>query len=150
MSKDFLLEIGLEEMPAKYVTSSVLQLEKRVTDWLKDNQIEFKEIKTYSTPRRLTVLVEEMAEEQANRVEEAKGPAKKNRSRRRRQLVKSSIRVCKKVKKVAPEDLTFREIKGVEYIYIKKEVIGEKNNGVTSKLRKSSNKYDFPSKYALG
>lgn len=76
MSKDFLLEIGLEEMPAKYVTSSVLQLEKRVTDWLKDNQIEFKEIKTYSTPRRLTVLVEEMAEEQANRVEEAKGPAK--------------------------------------------------------------------------
>ncbi len=28
MSKDFLLEIGLEEMPAKYVTSSVLQLEK--------------------------------------------------------------------------------------------------------------------------
>ncbi|WP_331387478.1 glycine--tRNA ligase subunit beta [Listeria monocytogenes] len=101
MSKDFLLEIGLEEMPAKYVTSSVLQLEKRVTDWLKDNQIEFKEIKTYSTPRRLTVLVEEMAEEQANRVEEAKGPAKKNRSRRRRQLVKSSIRVCKKSKSCA-------------------------------------------------
>lgn len=70
-------------MPAKYVTSSVLQLEKRVTDWLKDNQIEFKEIKTYSTPRRLTVLVEEMAEEQANRVEEAKA-LPKNRSRRRR------------------------------------------------------------------
>ncbi|GAB3961101.1 hypothetical protein GCM10027614_83390 [Micromonospora vulcania] len=99
MSKDFLLEIGLEEMPAKYVTSSVLQLEKRVTDWLKDNQIEFKEIKTYSTPRRLTVLVEEMAEEQANRVEEAKG-TQKNRSRRRRQLVKS-IRVCKKSKSCA-------------------------------------------------
>lgn len=27
MSKDFLLEIGLEEMPAQYVSSSVLQLE---------------------------------------------------------------------------------------------------------------------------
>lgn len=77
MSKDFLLEIGLEEMPAQYVTSSVLQLEKRVTDWLTENKIEFGEIKTYSTPRRLTVLVEGMAEEQANRVEEAKRSSEK-------------------------------------------------------------------------
>ncbi|EAF0284534.1 glycine--tRNA ligase subunit beta, partial [Listeria monocytogenes] len=121
MSKDFLLEIGLEEMPAKYVTSSVLQLEKRVTDWLKDNQIEFKEIKTYSTPRRLTVLVEEMAEEQANRVEEAKGPAKKIALDDEGNWSKAALGFAKS-QKVAPEDLTFREIKGVEYIYIKKEV----------------------------
>ncbi|XHI71685.1 hypothetical protein U1120_01680 [Listeria monocytogenes] len=38
MSKDFLLEIGLEEMPAQYVSSSVLQLEKRVTDWLTEKR----------------------------------------------------------------------------------------------------------------
>lgn len=135
MSKDFLLEIGLEEMPAQYVTSSVLQLEKRVTDWLTENKIEFGEIKTYSTPRRLTVLVEGMAEEQANRVEEAKGPAKKIALDEEGNWSKAALGFAKS-QKVDPADLTFRDIKGVEYIYIKKEVIGEKTSTLLPSLEK--------------
>lgn len=138
MSKDFLLEIGLEEMPAQYVSSSVLQLEKRVTDWLTENKIEFGEIKTYSTPRRLTVLVEAMAEEQANRVEEAKGPAKKIALDEEGNWSKAALGFAKS-QKVDPADLTFRDIKGVEYIYIKKEVIGEKTSALLPSLEKSGN-----------
>lgn len=137
MSKDFLLEIGLEEMPAQYVSSSVLQLEKRVTDWLTENKIEFGEIKTYSTPRRLTVLVEAMAEEQANRVEEAKGPAKKIALDEEGNWSKAALGFAKS-QKVDPADLTFRDIKGVEYIYIKRSN-RRKNKRLTTKLRKSGN-----------
>ncbi|EDO0828689.1 glycine--tRNA ligase subunit beta [Listeria monocytogenes] len=143
MSKDFLLEIGLEEMPAQYVTSSVLQLEKRVTDWLTENKIEFGEIKTYSTPRRLTVLVEGMAEEQANRVEEAKGPAKKIALDEEGNWSKAALGFAKS-QKVDPADLTFRDIKGVEYIYIKKEVIGEKTSTLLPSLEKVVTSMTFP------
>ncbi|NVS32542.1 glycine--tRNA ligase subunit beta, partial [Listeria monocytogenes] len=143
MSKDFLLEIGLEEMPAQYVSSSVLQLEKRVTDWLTENKIEFGEIKTYSTPRRLTVLVEAMAEEQANRVEEAKGPAKKIALDEEGNWSKAALGFAKS-QKVDPADLTFRDIKGVEYIYIKKEVIGEKTSALLPSLEKVVTSMTFP------
>ncbi|MBC1817599.1 glycine--tRNA ligase subunit beta [Listeria welshimeri] len=143
MSKDFLLEIGLEEMPAQYVTSSVAQLEKRVSDWLNENQITFEKIKTYSTPRRLTVLVEAMAEEQANRVEEAKGPAKKIALDDEGNWSKAALGFARS-QKVEPADLTFREIKGVEYIYIKKEVIGEKTTALLPSLEKVVTSMAFP------
>lgn len=78
MSKDFLLEIGLEEMPAKYITASVKQLQERVEKWLAENDLEYKTTEVYSSPRRLSVIVKDLAEKQADRVEESKGPAKKN------------------------------------------------------------------------
>ncbi|WP_271002735.1 glycine--tRNA ligase subunit beta [Listeria seeligeri] len=143
MSKDFLLEIGLEEMPAQYVTISVEQLKKRMRDWLEENQIAFSEIKTFSSPRRLTVLVEDMAEEQANRVEEAKGPAKKIALDEEGNWSKAALGFAKS-QKIEPADLTFREIKGVEYIYIKKEVIGEKTTALLPALQKVVTSMTFP------
>ena len=77
MTKDFLFEIGVEEMPAHVVSKSVKQLADRTGKFLKENGLGFKEIKTYSTPRRLTVLVKELDEKQADVDEVKKGPAKK-------------------------------------------------------------------------
>ena len=77
MTKDFLFEIGVEEMPAHVVTKSVKQLADRTGKFLKENGLGFKDIQTYSTPRRLTVLVKDLAEKQADVDEVKKGPAKK-------------------------------------------------------------------------
>ena len=45
MSKrDLLLEIGLEEMPARFVTASMKQLSDKVQKWLKEKAIEFGEV----------------------------------------------------------------------------------------------------------
>ena len=41
MSQTVLLEIGLEEMPAKYVRSSSIQLKEKMTAFLEDNRISF-------------------------------------------------------------------------------------------------------------
>lgn len=57
MAKTYLLEIGLEEMPAHVVTPSVLQLKERMIKFLKDARLDFEDVKTFSTPRRLTVQV---------------------------------------------------------------------------------------------
>lgn len=78
MSKqDLLLEIGLEEMPARFVTDSMNQLSDKVKAWLVEKGIQFAGMKAYSTPRRLAVLVEDVEEAQEDVHEEAKGPAKK-------------------------------------------------------------------------
>lgn len=78
MSKqDLLLEIGLEEMPARFVTDSMNQLSDKVKAWLVEKGIQFSGMKAYSTPRRLAVLVEDVEEAQEDVHEEAKGPAKK-------------------------------------------------------------------------
>ena len=48
-------------MPAHVVSKSVKQLADRTKKYLKENGLSFKDIKTYSTPRRLTILVEDLA-----------------------------------------------------------------------------------------
>ena len=77
MAKDYLFEIGTEEMPAHVVPRSVKQLADRTRKFLKENGLKFKDIKTFSTPRRLTILVEDLAEKQDDIDEVKKGPAKK-------------------------------------------------------------------------
>ena len=46
MSKHLLIEIGLEEMPARFVTQSMNQLGEKTAAFLKDRTIEFSEVKT--------------------------------------------------------------------------------------------------------
>lgn len=65
MAKTYLLEIGLEEMPAHVVTPSVLQQE-RMVKFLKDARLDFEDVKAFSTPRRLTVQVLGLADKQAD------------------------------------------------------------------------------------
>ncbi len=81
MANNFLLEIGLEEIPAHVVTPSINQLKKRAADFLKEQRISFDQIKTFSTPRRLALYITGLADKQPDIDESVKGPAKKNRSR---------------------------------------------------------------------
>lgn len=77
MTKDLLLEIGLEEMPAHVVTPSMKQLEEKTAKFLDENQLTYDTIETFSTPRRLAIKVTNIPERQADSEEEVKGPAKK-------------------------------------------------------------------------
>ena len=81
MAKDYLFEIGTEEMPAHVVPRSVKQLADRTRKFLKENGLKFKDIKTFSTPRRLTLLVEDLAEKQDDIRSEERRVGKECRSR---------------------------------------------------------------------
>jgi len=69
-----LLEIGMEELPARFIGPALSQLEESLKAKLKENRIEFGEATTYSTPRRLTVVVKDVAEQQQDLTMEIKGP----------------------------------------------------------------------------
>lgn len=71
---DFILEIGIEEMPARFVPRLGKDIEKIFRSLLADRMIGFEDVKTYATPRRLSVAVSGMAEAQDRVEEEVSGP----------------------------------------------------------------------------
>ncbi|WP_371827961.1 glycine--tRNA ligase subunit beta [Floricoccus penangensis] len=77
MMAEYLLEIGLEEMPAHLVTPSINQLAERMEKFLAENRVDFESITKFSTPRRLAVLVNGLAEESEDITEKVKGPSMK-------------------------------------------------------------------------
>jgi glycyl-tRNA synthetase beta chain len=74
---DFLLELGLEEIPARMIAGAEAELGRRVTDLLTRERLlaEGAKITTYSTPRRLAVLAEGVLARQADTEEQLTGPS---------------------------------------------------------------------------
>ena len=133
MSKDLLLEIGLEEMPARFVTQSMKQLGEKVAAFLTELNIGFGDVYTYSTPRRLAVLVKNVSEAQEDINEEAKGPAKKIAQTEDGEWSKAAVGFAKGQGMTA-DDIYFKEIKGAEYAHVKKFVKGQETATLLSGL----------------
>ena len=74
---DFLLEIGLEEVPARMIAGAEAELGRRVNDLLVRERLLAPDGKltTYSTPRRLAVLAEGVRPRQADTEEKLTGPS---------------------------------------------------------------------------
>jgi len=74
---DFLLEVGLEEVPARMLAPAQAELGERVRALLERERLltAEAEVTTYSTPRRLAVLVRGVAAKQADAEEVLTGPA---------------------------------------------------------------------------
>ena len=75
MSKTLLLEIGTEEVPAHVMPGILSQLKENAAKTFEELRIEYKNIKTLGTPRRSALLVEGLAERQADLSKENRGPA---------------------------------------------------------------------------
>ena len=74
---DFLLEIGLEEVPARMITGAEAELGRRVNELLTRERLlgAGAKLTTYSTPRRLAVLAEGVLTSQADTEEQLTGPS---------------------------------------------------------------------------
>ena len=76
MGKELLLEIGTEEIPARFTPGALDDLEKRVTTDLKTHEVAFGPTRTFGTPRRLALWVGDVEEFQKDRIEQKLGPPK--------------------------------------------------------------------------
>ncbi|MBI4688166.1 MAG: glycine--tRNA ligase subunit beta [Nitrospirae bacterium] len=72
-----LLEVGTEEIPARFVLGGVKQLRDVLEKFLTDAGIDFGEAFEYATPRRLAVIIKNVSDKQKDRVTEVVGPPKK-------------------------------------------------------------------------
>ncbi len=76
MSK-YLLEIGVEELPYKFIPSAIEQLKTGFSKFLEENQVGFSNIKVMATPRRLAVIISDLTDKQPDIEKIIKGPVKK-------------------------------------------------------------------------
>lgn len=70
----YLLEIGVEELPYKFIPDAQKQLKLGFEKFAKDNDITFSNIKTFATPRRLTVLIDGLPDKKDDITKTIKGP----------------------------------------------------------------------------
>ncbi len=71
---ELLFELGCEELPARFVDPTLGQIRDGFLKACEDLRIDVGEVRTLSTPRRLTLLVEGLADAQADLEEERTGP----------------------------------------------------------------------------
>ena len=141
--KDLLLEIGLEEMPARFVTDSMNQLANKVRAWLEEKKINYRELLAYSTPRRLALLVLDVDVVQADIHEEAKGPAKKIAQNESGEWSKAAIGFSRG-QGMSVDDIYFKEINGVEYAHVKKFIEGQETKSLLPELNDIIKGLTFP------
>ena len=75
MSKDLLLEIGTEEIPAHAMPGMLKELGENAKKALKELRLAHGAVRTLGTPRRLALIVEGLAEKQEDVAEEKRGPS---------------------------------------------------------------------------
>lgn len=143
MTKQFLLEIGLEEIPAHIVTPSANQLVEKVTNFLKENRLSFDSIETFSTPRRLAFRINKLADKQENIEEKAKGPAKRIAQDSDGNWSKAAIGFAKG-QQADVDDLFFEEFNGEDYVYVHKFIEGQTTESVLVDLPHVITQMTFP------
>ena len=76
MSK-YLLEVGVEELPYKFIPMAISQLKSGFETFLNNSNVKFDKVNVMATPRRLAVLVEGLAASQPDVEKVVKGPIAK-------------------------------------------------------------------------
>ncbi|SFA70499.1 glycyl-tRNA synthetase beta chain [Lentibacillus halodurans] len=143
MAEDVLVEIGLEELPARFVDDAEKQLLDNTKNWLDDSRISFSSIISFSTPRRLAVLIKDVAEEQTSLEEEVKGPALKIARDEESNWTKAAIGFTKGQGKTV-DDIYTKDVKGTTYIFVKKQIIGKATIDLLPQFKDIITSIQFP------
>ncbi|MGM9536584.1 MAG: glycine--tRNA ligase subunit beta, partial [Intestinibacter sp.] len=142
MKNYFLLEVGVEELPSRFVESTLAQIKENLEKSLTENRVDFEGIETYATPRRLTFVINKISDNQADLQEEVKGPSKKIAVDADGNFTKPALGFMKS-KGLAESDVYFKQAGKEEYLFgtlkeegkataeVLKEVVPEAIKGVT-------------------
>lgn len=140
---EFLLEIGMEEIPARFLLDLSQQLEKRVADFLAEERLAYESLSAYATPRRLAVLVHGLAERSEDVSTKAKGPSLKIAKDAEGNWTKAALGFIKG-QGASQEDVIVESIKGEDYIFVNKHLPGKAADQVLSGLNRVLEAMTFP------
>lgn len=121
---NYLLEIGTEEIPAKFLPGVLAQLRELAAKKLEEHRLKYEQIETLGTPRRIALLVLGLAEKGEDLQEEIKGPAKKAAFAPDGTPTKA-VEGFARSQGVALDKLQLKEIAGGEYVFAVREVKGK-------------------------
>ncbi len=121
---NLLFEIGTEELPAGFLLPALAQLEDNFIKKSKELHLEFSEIRTMGTPRRMALLVKELAERQPDTREELLGPSTKAGLSETGMPTKAAEGFARS-KGASVEDLKVVQTHKGEYLMLVREVKGK-------------------------
>ena len=119
MSK-YLLEIGVEELPYKFIPMAISQLEAGFKNFLESNNVNYENIKVMATPRRLAVIISGLASSQPDVEKTVKGPIATVAYDENKNLTPAGLGFAKK-NGVEPSDLYVED----NYLYAKISIRGK-------------------------
>lgn len=119
MNDILLFEIGTEEIPARFLPAINAQMRELSQSKLNGSNIPFENIKVYSTPRRMSLIIEGLVKQQPDSMLEAKGPSINIAKTADGEYSKAAQGFARS-QKVELSDLVERE----GYIYASKKLIG--------------------------
>lgn len=133
---NILLEIGLEEIPARFLKPALEDIKNNITKDLKNQRIAFEELKTNGTPRRLVLEIKGLAEKQEDLKEINIGPSKTVSFNDDGQPTKACLGFAKS-QGVDVADLEIIETDKGEYIGVKKFVEGQASEMILPTILKN-------------
>ena len=119
MSK-YLLEVGVEELPYKFIPMAISQLETGFKAFLDSNNVGYEAIKVMATPRRLAVVISGLANSQPDVEKTVKGPIANVAYDENKNLTPAGLGFAKK-NGVEPSDLYVED----NYLYAKISIKGK-------------------------
>ncbi|MBM3198551.1 MAG: glycine--tRNA ligase subunit alpha, partial [Chlamydiae bacterium] len=160
--RDFLLEIGSEQLPASFVPMGMRGLEAIFRSFLQEHGLTYSSLSVYGTPQRLAILIQDLPEGTKARQQEKKGPPVTtafDTTGYLSPLGEGFIRSlgltssCSREELVAGrvDDLTIKEVKGTEYLfYLQKEPALSTMSLLSKELARLILQVDFPKKMRWG
>lgn len=133
MARDFVLEIGTEEIPARFISPALAQLEEMASALLAGERLEAESITAYGTPRRLALYLTGLEEMQADLEEEIKGPPAKAAFDSEGKPTKAAEGFARG-QGVAVEDLKLVEVKGNPYVFVLRHQKGQPTSKILPDL----------------
>lgn len=113
---NYLMEIGVEELPSRFIESALSQLREKAEKLLIENNIKHGDIKVFATPRRLALFINDVDTTQTEIDIEIKGPNKKIAFDEEGNPTKP-LEGFMRSQNISLDQIFFKELKGVEYVY---------------------------------
>lgn len=110
-----LFEIGVEELPANDVDSAYEQLSQRIPTLLNELRLDHKDIRIFTTPRRIVLSIDSLAPNQPDREDLVKGPPADKAFDKDGKPTQAGLGFAKK-NNLDPATLEAREIDGGKYV----------------------------------
>ncbi len=123
MAPDLLIEIGTEEIPARFIPPVLEEMKVTFQKRLEQERIAVGDIKTMGTPRRLTLLAADLAPRQAESTAEIIGPPKAVAYDASGKPTPAALGFAR-AQGVAVEDLVVLETEKGPYLAVKKHAAG--------------------------
>lgn len=116
---DLLLEVGVEEVPARFLPPALAQLEEKAVQMLQGARLSYAEVSALGTPRRLVLSARGLPPRQAGQTVKVRGPAYRVAFDEAGRPTRAALGFAA-AQGVTVDQLTVEETPGGEYVFVRR------------------------------